>query len=231
MIARKPFAEGGMRWCYKMYEIDKNGKHAPGVAKTFKDDAIEEGEGDEEIAKAYFDEAMTQTVADSFAQQWNQVLGEEPEHAKLKCRFLPVRVMQFYGKSGPRALCNCEPYLQGDYVKHNDNDGHVETTLEVPQAFSHFTWEYSNGLILVCDIQGLCLHGLPLVLALRRPRVRAGMCNTAIDRVARPLPGVETTLQTRRSTATTVQALAWATSGRREWKSSCRPTSATPSAG
>jgi hypothetical protein len=157
MIARKPFAEGGMRWCYKMYEIDRNGKHAPGVAKTFKDDAVEEDD-DEEVTKAYFDEAMTQTVADSFAQQFNQVLGDSDESEQLKCRFLPVRVMQFYGKTGKNALCNCEPYLQGSYVKHNDNDGNVETCLEVPQAFSHFTWEYSNQLILVCDIQGDACH-------------------------------------------------------------------------
>ena len=158
MIARKPFAEGGMRWCYKMYEIDKNGKHAPGVAKIFKEEALEDEEPDD-ISKAYFDEAMTQTVADSFAQQYNAFLGDDPENEHLKCRFLPVRVMQFYGKSGPHSLCNAEPYLQGNYVKHNDNDGHVETTQEVPQAFSHFTWEFSNQAILVCDIQGGC-HGI-----------------------------------------------------------------------
>ena len=27
-------------------------------------------------------------------------------------------------------------YLKGDYVKHNDNDGHVETALELPQVLS-----------------------------------------------------------------------------------------------
>ena len=32
-------------------------------------------------------------------------------------------------------------------------DGNVESSEEVPQAFSHFTWAASGGKILVCDIQ------------------------------------------------------------------------------
>jgi hypothetical protein len=50
-----------------------------------QDDAVE-GEDDEAIAMAYFDEAMTQTVADSFAQQYNKVLGNGPENEAFKCR-------------------------------------------------------------------------------------------------------------------------------------------------
>ncbi|KAJ1469830.1 hypothetical protein T484DRAFT_1850239 [Baffinella frigidus] len=59
MIAKKSFQEGGMRRCHKMYEVDKHGNHSPGVAKLFKDDV---SESEEELMKAYFDEAMTQTV-------------------------------------------------------------------------------------------------------------------------------------------------------------------------
>eukprot|EP00961_Rhodomonas_salina_P287414 3883398-Rhodomonas_salina.1 len=55
----------------------------------------------------------------------------------------------------PVVQCNAEPYLSGQYMKHNDNDGHVESDLELPQAFSHFTWEASNQSLLVCDIQGV----------------------------------------------------------------------------
>ena len=44
---------------------------------------------------------------------------------------------------------------QGAFVKHNDNDGNIETTFELPQAFSHYTWAASSGQILVCDIQGV----------------------------------------------------------------------------
>ena len=70
-IARKPFEEGGMRTVYRMDEIDDGGDTifrecwcicrltgvTPFVAKVFKED-----EGDD----AYFDEAMTQMVAESW---------------------------------------------------------------------------------------------------------------------------------------------------------------------
>lgn len=34
------------------------------------------------------------------------------------------------------ALINIEPMLEGEYVKHNDNDGHVDSTDLYPQACS-----------------------------------------------------------------------------------------------
>jgi len=149
MIAKKSFQEGGMRKCHKMYEIDKHGNHSPGVAKIFKDDVTE---SEEELMKAYFDEAMTQTVADTLAQQFNEFCTERRD---LQCRFLPVCVMHIQDDQKKATLLNSEPYLKGEYVKHNDNDGHVETAFELPQAFSHFTWEFSKTTLLVCDIQGV----------------------------------------------------------------------------
>jgi hypothetical protein len=120
--------EGGMRLCHRMYEIDQDGNHAPGVAKIFKDGVTED---EEQHMKAYFDEAMTQTVADSFAKQFNEFLSD---HRNLQCRFLPVCVMHIQDGNSKATLINSEPYLKGEYVKHNDNDGHVETSLEVPQV-------------------------------------------------------------------------------------------------
>ena len=33
------------------------------------------------------------------------------------------------------SVVNIEPMLEGDYVKHNDNDGHVDTNDMYPQVF------------------------------------------------------------------------------------------------
>jgi hypothetical protein len=72
----------------------------------------------------------------------------------LKCDIL---VSEFAFKFN--VLCRyttaLEPHLPGEHVKHNDNTGRVETTQELPQAFSHFTLEASSGQLCVCDIQGV----------------------------------------------------------------------------
>jgi len=90
---------------------------------------------------------MTQMLADSYALEFNK------RSRKRKVCFLPVSVYQLRERGGQ--LVNVEPFLKGDYVKHNDNDGNVETKDELPQAFSHFSWEASNGQLLIVDIQGV----------------------------------------------------------------------------
>lgn len=59
---------------------------------------------------------------------------------------------------------NCvslEPFIEGKYVKYNGNAGHVNQDMpldplnQAAQAFSHFTFERSNGRFLVSDLQGV----------------------------------------------------------------------------
>jgi len=144
-IERKPFNEGGMRLVYRCEEIDeKDNSRIPCVAKVFKD-----GEG----AQAYFDEAMTQMVAESYAQEFNRECSKK--NLNFNVGFVPVSVLHLKTQDGRRLIYNVEPLLKGHYVKHNDNDGHVETKLQLPQAFSHYTYERSNNLLVVVDIQGV----------------------------------------------------------------------------
>eukprot|EP00961_Rhodomonas_salina_P287415 3883398-Rhodomonas_salina.2 len=44
LVAHKAFQEGGMRYCYKMYEIGIDGQYAPGVAKIFKPEVSDDEE-------------------------------------------------------------------------------------------------------------------------------------------------------------------------------------------
>lgn len=54
------------------------------------------------------------------------------------------------------ALCAVEPYIPGEYRKHNNNFGSVsDDERNTPQAFSHFTYEASNHRLLAVDIQGV----------------------------------------------------------------------------
>ena len=100
---------------------------------------------------------FAQLLARSYAKTFNE-LG-----LQRQLQFLPVGVFKLSERGG--ALVNIEPMLEGDYVKHNDNDGHVDTNDMYPQvicsnfyqddadllssqAFSHYTWEASGKKVI-----------------------------------------------------------------------------------
>ncbi|CAG9465141.1 unnamed protein product [Pedinophyceae sp. YPF-701] len=152
----RPFASGAMRDCVRCQELDPDGATIPSVAK-----ALRPGSG--LPPAAVFDEAMTQAVAEAFAQEFNrrvQPLGF-PTVA-----FLPVGVVSCAGAAArvggrPQRVLALEPELRGQYVKYNTNDGSVvgdaasSSAGGVAQAFSHFTYEASGRQLVVCDIQGV----------------------------------------------------------------------------
>ncbi|RLN06895.1 hypothetical protein BBJ28_00001992 [Nothophytophthora sp. Chile5] len=56
-------------------------------------------------------------------------------------------------------ICGVEPFIAGEYHKHNNNFGYVsELERNTPQTFSHFSYEASGQQILVVDIQGVGDH-------------------------------------------------------------------------
>ena len=73
----------------------------------------------------------------------------------LFIRFVPIALLQ-----NCRSLkyYTIEPYINGDYIKYNGNDGYVNRALseasEVAQSFSHFSYEDSNETLIVVDVQG-----------------------------------------------------------------------------
>jgi hypothetical protein len=48
-----------------------------------------------------------------------------------------------------------ERFVEGEYVKYNDNWSWCDEKRNTPQAFSHFTWEASGNRLLICDLQGV----------------------------------------------------------------------------
>eukprot|EP00241_Pyramimonas_parkeae_P022580 CAMPEP_0114320800 /NCGR_PEP_ID=MMETSP0059-20121206/26167_1 /TAXON_ID=36894 /ORGANISM="Pyramimonas parkeae, Strain CCMP726" /LENGTH=201 /DNA_ID=CAMNT_0001448297 /DNA_START=324 /DNA_END=927 /DNA_ORIENTATION=+ len=87
-------------------------------------------------------------TAEQLAQEFNK---RNPRH---KVAFVACYVLELLERIG-RPCCCVEPLLEGRYHKHNNNDGHVGSDRDTPQAFSHFTYEHSKRKLLVCDIQGV----------------------------------------------------------------------------
>jgi hypothetical protein len=48
-----------------------------------------------------------------------------------------------------------EPWITGKYEKFTSNAGHIAKDSDLAQAYSHFTWEFTSGEIMVADIQGV----------------------------------------------------------------------------
>jgi len=142
-LAEEPFAEGGMRLAYRSREVLGDGDEVECVAKTFKP-------GTESIAQLTFDEVMTQMVAERHAQDFNKACAASGLPHRLA--FLPTSVVQLDERHDPISV---EPFLAGQYVNHNDNDGHNETDNELAAAFSYFTYCNSGKLLVICDIQGV----------------------------------------------------------------------------
>eukprot|EP00415_Alexandrium_ostenfeldii_P003594 UN3594 len=54
--------------------------------------------------------------------------------------------------SGEKKLI--EPWLPGNFKKFNSNTGWVDDSSRLTEALSHFSYDYTNGACLLCDLQG-----------------------------------------------------------------------------
>jgi elongation factor 2 kinase len=119
----------------------------------------------------YFRDVEMQAVAAKFAKLYNSY------NPPRRVEFLEAWILQLIpstlksaGEDGDEddfpeglslhgTICGVEPFIAGEYHKHNNNFGYVsELERNTPQAFSHFTFEASGEQILVVDIQGVGDH-------------------------------------------------------------------------
>ncbi len=147
----EPFQEGGMRLAFKARERFPDGGEIDVVLKCFKEDVLHEGEDEGELIKS---EAMTQMVAEDFAQQFNRLCSSKGLPHRLA--FVPVSVAKIpHPETGEEETYSIEPYLPGDYKKYNDNNGHNEIESDVVGAFCFFTHHVTGGALVITDIQGV----------------------------------------------------------------------------
>jgi len=153
-IAPSPFAYGSQRMVFYMRDVtegDKKDNNYVGFVAKMISPLIEE-------RAAYFKDVAMQTHAQRFSELFN-ACGVVKKVAFLDCWVIEFSMrphIEHYEPPGPQLMA-VERYLDGKYMKHNNNLDWTENILarNTPQAFSHFTYEVSNQEILVCDVQGV----------------------------------------------------------------------------
>uniref|UniRef100_A0A8B9CII9 non-specific serine/threonine protein kinase n=1 Tax=Anser brachyrhynchus TaxID=132585 RepID=A0A8B9CII9_9AVES len=103
-------------------------------------------------------EIQQQRAAQKLIYTFNQV---KPHTIPYTPRFLEVFLI--YCRSANQWL-TIEKYMTGEFRKYNNNNGDEITPSslleELLLAFSHWTYVYTRGELLVLDLQGNCYHGI-----------------------------------------------------------------------
>jgi len=93
-------------------------------------------------------------------------------------QFLPVVLLQLVDSSGHvTQVYNAEPYMSGEFTKLTNNfdwkDEKRRTDLVL--AYSHFTYQASNGKLIIVDIQGWAPHDSKGCTYLTDPQIHSSV--------------------------------------------------------
>ena len=151
-IGPNSFSVGAQRIAYYGLEFTFNEKKRV-VFKEFKF----MGTGLNKLDK-YKEQMEIQSVAACMAQRFNtytlhaNLSGLEPK----KILFTKVSTVSFKHRPKP-FYCSKEPLIEGSYVKYTSNCGFVNKNEYTPtlNAFSHWTHHFSDGYLMVVDLQGV----------------------------------------------------------------------------
>ncbi|KAF2070768.1 hypothetical protein CYY_007916 [Polysphondylium violaceum] len=139
-IEKTPFAKGSCRTAHKLKDWSNPDKPLVGKFSTNK----------KTTRDSYFTDVLMQTFCSKWAEKFNEAKPPKP------ITFLPSYVYELIDHPPPYPVCGGEPFIEGDYKKHNNNSGYVSSDARnTPQAFSHFSYELSNNELLIVDIQGV----------------------------------------------------------------------------
>eukprot|EP01006_Ploeotia_vitrea_P043053 TRINITY_DN66683_c7_g1_i1.p1 TRINITY_DN66683_c7_g1~~TRINITY_DN66683_c7_g1_i1.p1 ORF type:complete len:345 (+),score=57.16 TRINITY_DN66683_c7_g1_i1:904-1938(+) len=99
-------------------------------------------------------EVISQKIASYYANCWSKYSFNPVEIVE------PLLACPLNEKGEETAAWATEELIQGEYKKWIHNSGGILTRGDVGDklagAFAHFTWSYSGGDHLVCDLQGAC---------------------------------------------------------------------------
>ncbi|CAF1194625.1 unnamed protein product [Adineta ricciae] len=152
-IAEKPFAEGAMRLAFYGLMQNKD-KWEKVVLKKYKNI-----HNNIDMKEKYLELLDCQTIADHLAQEFNKLSLSTNESTSTikKIKFIMTKLVFDPESEGNVHFFTIERFIDGSYKKFSNNAGYVnhEDPAVTLQAFSHWTYERTNGNMIVVDLQGI----------------------------------------------------------------------------
>ena len=145
-VERGAFASGAMRQCHRIKLLRSTRRGWSGTETNFVGKLYPKP--DHENAALLEADVRTQEAAKWHAACYNERGVPKPlDFVSCWLLSLPARSLTLAA----------EPYLEGPFTKYSSNAGFVtdEVVRYTPHAFSHFTFEQSEGAELVIDVQGV----------------------------------------------------------------------------
>jgi len=142
LVDPQPFAERGTRIFFRMRDLSREGVLSLMVAKTFR--------GKHDDWASYFKQAEMQFEACEVGRKFNR------RNPPKKVDILVAYVYELVDR--PRKQICCAEYFIPETVhKHNSSFGYICDSVKVntQAAFSHFSYEDSNGQMVVADMQAV----------------------------------------------------------------------------
>ena len=141
-----PADSGELRYVY--YAIINNLKYVVKESKY---------EGATNDRKALFDQACIQAVSASLAHEYTLKLRNAGYPDVVQ--YVAASLLKHFGRPAGKVWLSLEPFIEGKFLKFTNNDGRIDTEQEaihpVISAFSHFTYCYTQGVLMVTDLQGV----------------------------------------------------------------------------
>eukprot|EP00667_Euglena_gracilis_P007168 EG_transcript_7226 len=146
-LSAMQLGEGTMRYAFPLTDLSLPAGQQRCVAKVFRSANARE--------EAYFADVEMHSLCSALAKQYNRF------NPPKKVTFTEPCVIQCLSRTSPGEdgllTLIVEPLLEGQFTKYSNNAGYVDylAARATPHAFSHFTYHFTRGQLLVCDIQGV----------------------------------------------------------------------------
>jgi len=156
ILSKEPFSRGEIRECFLLWVPPKEGiqsglrwmaesENHLFVAKRYM--GVEGGEMTVRMVK---EDIMLQYKAREIGQAFNS--RRPPKRVEIvDC----AGIMMRREGQGREELFLVEPFIAGKYEKLSNNNGWEKLERATPHALSHFSYEYSEGKLVMVDMQGV----------------------------------------------------------------------------